>query len=289
MAEVEVLVVCEGEDRSFDVRILKRVLEHHGVRARVVPAGDAVTLGALRATLGYDERVSFSIKDRDFLRAAPTIAPKPRKLRWRCHEIENFLVAPAVVHAAFDRLRGDLTGSLWLAQAPPDLSGVSALLRELGAALMPRHAGGLMSAARSQRSTTNNPATFRRPSPPDVERLGWPNALAQEARRVVLACQALAADPLFQEAPIRAEWTRQLSDLSASDFITSGRYLVDMEGKALLGALHARLRSWGAKVSQDDFASEALVPALFSLLGTADEPTDFRDLAEHIRHHAAVA
>jgi hypothetical protein len=236
--------------------------------------------------LRYDERVSFSIKDRDFLPAERTIAPKPRKLRWRSHEIENFLVAPAVVHAAFERLRLEAPGEAWLAHAPANLPGVETLILDLAVRLLPVHIGGLMASERSLRSTTSNPTSFRRPSTPDVDRLGWPGALAQEAHRVVLGCQSLAMDSLFQEAAIHADWARYLAEIPASGFFSSGRYLADMEGKALLGALHALACSWGMRASRDAFASEALVPALFSLLGSKDEPTDFRDLAEHIRRRS---
>lgn len=292
MSDVEALVVCEGEDGSLDVRLVERVLEHHAVRARVMAAGDATALRTICRALKHPIELAFELKDRDFTAGTPDLAPpgSPRRLRWRRHEVENFLVEPRVVHLAFEALRVGTTVPPWMTQAPPDVAAAGALMGALATNLLPDHLGGTMWFERYARSTRNNPATFRRPGAGAVQRDGWVTSLTQEAQRIVGGCNALAADPLFDGPSIGAEWTRRLTELTASDFVTSGAYLRDMEGKALLGALHRRVQSWpgGAKVTRAGLES-LLFDALVSLLGTAYEPTDFRDLAEHIRHHAAVA
>jgi len=289
MTEVELLVVCEGEDGSLDVRVLERVLERHGVRARVMAAGNATALATLCRALKHPFDLAFEMKDSDFAAVAATIAvpDKPRKLRWRRHEVENFLVDPQVVLRAFDDLRRGPPFLPWVSQAPVDLAGARALMAELATDLLDDHVGGTMWFTRYVRSTRNNPATFRRPADPEVREAGWARTLRSEAARVVADCNALAADPLFASASIDEDWGRRLSELKASDFVRSGRYLIEMEGKALVGALYRRVVSWGgARVKRRDFESQ-LLDALLSLLGTADEPADFLALVAHLRAHAA--
>lgn len=288
MSQMEALVVCEGDEGSLDVRVVERVLEHHAVPARVVAAGDATALRVICRILKYPVELAFELKDRDFAPAAQAIASplKPRKLRWRRHEVENFLIEPRVVLRAFDALRLEASPLPWLNLAPSDVAASEGLMRELATGLLPDHVGGQMWFERYVRSTSNNPATYRRPSPRDVQRDGWAASLALEAQRVVKGCSDLAADPLFDGAAIRAEWQSRSRDLATSDFVTSGAYLQDMEGKALLGALHKRVQSWPrAVVSRADLES-LLFEALVSSIGTADEPADFRDFADHIRRFA---
>jgi hypothetical protein len=288
MSEVEILLICEGNDTSLDVRIVGPVLEKHQIRARVIAADNALVPETTAAILGYPRKLLFELKDLDFAAAADSIAPrKPHKLRWRRHEIENFIVHPWVLATTLRQLRREDTRFPWLAQAPDDEEGARRVLEEIGESLLEHHLGGTMWFERYRRSTQENPATFRRPSGEEVQTLGWPGALAREAKRVLEGCQALAQDALLDPAAIPDIWKERLQELTASDFIRSGRFLEAMEGRRLFRALHKKFISWGAAKLKPADLETILLQALLSSLGTPDEPADFRDLADHIKSQLA--
>jgi hypothetical protein len=288
MNEGEILLLCEGTNASLDLRIIDRVLAHHGIRARVIAAGNATGTGTMAPILGYPPKLVFELKDLDFAAVAPTIAPrKPRKLRWRRHEIENFITDPWVLTTTLQQLRQGDPPLDWISQAPEDEAGARRVLEEIARPLLAHHVGGTMWFERFCRSTQDNPTTFRRPSKEEINDLGWAGSLAREAERVVTGCQQLARDPLLDSTRIADDWNARVQAIEASDFIRSGRFLAVMEGKMLFHALHQRFVSWGAKKLTPSDLEDRLLEALLSSLGTSAEPADFRDLADHIKTQLA--
>lgn len=108
------LLLCEGGERSPDVRVLAKLLAG---RCQILPLGGKYKMGdrilARREALGRD--TVFGLLDGDFARdwAPPTDRPRDWKSsdgtiifgwRWERKEIENYLLDPAVVAPAFSQM-----------------------------------------------------------------------------------------------------------------------------------------------------------------------------------------
>lgn len=289
----ELLLVCEGEPTSLDVRVIELALKplRASAHIRVYPAGDAKGRGLLCDALGIPSSHALEIKDRDFLPPSPALVLSPRKMRWRRHEIENFLLDPGVVLAALTKLRALADPPTWLSSAPSSRADVVALLKDIARPLLPRHVGGLVASELTRRCTHDNPTTFRRPNPVSDTADEWAASLTEEARRVLAGCGALASAPDLDPQTLDARYRGRLGELETSDFLASERFLLDMEGKRLRdGLLHA-LRALGAVHLTKDDLDTVLLEGLSLLLGGGPGlvPDDFSELrAEVLRVHQAL-
>jgi hypothetical protein len=121
-------------------------------------------------------------------------------------------------------------------------------------------------------------ATFgRRPS----GRREWLDYLAAECFRLKNACVHLSRDPAFAQSAVVDEYDRAFSQLDDSEFLTSGRFIRDLEGKRLLSALCEYVSRTGvAHLSPADFTLE-LLNALDRLYRRDFfDPDDFAQLAD---------
>lgn len=289
----ELLLVCEGTPTSLDVRVLELALKPlaGSVPVRVYPAGDAKGRGMLCDALGIPSTQSLEIKDRDFLPRTETLVLQPRAMRWRRHEVENFLVDPDVVLEALTLLRREGDSPAWLATLPVDREGVVDLLVDIARPLLPRYVGGLIASELTTRCTHNNPTTFRRPRPPTDTADAWAAALATEAMRVRQGCGALATDSALDPASLDARYRARLHSLEGSDFLTSEAFVLDMEGKCLRdGLLHVLRQAGAGRLSANDLDT-LLLQGLEQLTGRGHRfaPDDFGELcAEVLRTHDAL-
>lgn len=289
----ELLLVCEGTPTSLDVRVLEIALKPltGRVSVRVYPAGDAKGRGMLCDALGIPSNQSLEIKDRDFLPRATTLVLQPRVLRWRRHEVENFLVDPDVVLVALTLLRRDADAPAWLATLPVDRVGVVDLLANIARPLLPRYVGGLITSELARRCTLDNPTTFRRPRPPTDTADAWAAALTTEATRVRQGCGALATDSDLDPATLDARYRARLRSLEGSAFLTSEDFVLDMEGKCLRDGLLQVLRQAGARRLSANDLDTLLLQGLEELIGRGHcfAPDDFGELcAEVLRTHDAL-
>jgi hypothetical protein len=151
-------LVCEGGKDSLDARVLNATLSLAlSVLATISGAGGGSSLGSVAAWIEEESRdllpngsfsrpqiVALYIEDRNFRPRPEAEAPWTRRdakgLFWRRHEIENYLLEPAVVLAAFQSLRRDVAEP-WTQALPNDVAAVTALLTAIAAPLLEDHAG----------------------------------------------------------------------------------------------------------------------------------------------------
>ena len=281
----EVILVCEGPAGGRDAAFLNALCLHRRLDVTVVAAGGAGSVGQMHdwleqeafrreALLAADVPAAlvFSVRDRDFhpeeSAAATWTEARARRLMWRRHEIENYLVEPSLVLAFFHALPRNHPA---LASAlPPDAQGVGELLSGFAAQRLDHHAGQLAFAdlqAAQDRYTGDGGTALRRPkldgnrSAPPTEQ-DWVLQLQAEARELRRNCTGLAASPELTDAAVAHAYGLRQREVRAEDFLLSRRWLADMEGKNLLWALWAWLHDRGLpKLTLDDVA-EHLIRAI---------------------------
>jgi hypothetical protein len=130
-----VFLVCEGENRGLDNRILDPlVIQHHNLTVQLAPSGGSGGLGGVRVCLRNlaHNNIAMSVEDRDYFRTQAQADagwgnPAASEFFWRRHEIENYLLHPSVVLALFNDLRATSFG--WVAALPTTEAGVLTLLQ----------------------------------------------------------------------------------------------------------------------------------------------------------------
>src|SRR5580658_1448758 len=117
----DVYLVCEGPANGLDVRVLNAVLAVKlDAAVKIIPAGGDKNLAGVRTyleeksrhsgpgELGAPEDRALSIEDRNHRprsAADGTWSGSDKNLVWRRHEIENYLLEPRIVDAAFESFR----------------------------------------------------------------------------------------------------------------------------------------------------------------------------------------
>jgi len=100
-------LLCEGMSGSLDARLLTALIAPGG--PRVAPAGSKTALGAAAAALTQAKVPTRVMRDRDFdFEPGPdgtqpvewTWSGEPVGWHWRRHEVENYLLDPALVERA---------------------------------------------------------------------------------------------------------------------------------------------------------------------------------------------
>jgi hypothetical protein len=142
-----VALVCEGEHPSLDNRLLDAVLaQGRGLAIQIVPAGGGKNPKVIRSWLERrsPNTVAIVIRDRDYQPLAEVEQlwrdPAEKCLSWRCHEIENHLLDPWVIHATLSDYRNNVQQP-WVAGLPPDETAIEAVLQSLAPRLFDDHIG----------------------------------------------------------------------------------------------------------------------------------------------------
>lgn len=309
----DVFLVCEGTHGQIDQRVLDSlVITAHGVPARIKPAGGSSSLGALRTFLEQEATrgpaaasivrpAVFTVKDRDFqplVKAAATWADiSCHQLIWRRHEIENYLVEPAVVHTWFETLRLKPPPRMAVAQLPTTLAQVETLIESLARDLLEHHVGQLVFAEIQQSCRYYTDTTqLSRPArsgsvvldpnrSPAPKRRDWLNALNVEWRRVERNRHKSGRIPSWTTSRIRQQFDARFTDLSLPSYFAQKTYLLDFEGKGLLWALSNWLRQLtGISISNDQLESDLIgvLPTAYSQFQPY-QPDEFLDLATRMK------
>ncbi|MBM4080820.1 MAG: hypothetical protein FJ278_14035 [Planctomycetes bacterium] len=157
----DVYLVCEGPADGLDSRALDAVVAQIlRVPVIVSPAGGDSSLASVASwleersrrtrkdgTLGPPSDRAFSIEDRDYRPRAEADASwhtkGNKRLMWRRHEVENYLLEPGVVLRAFDSLRRTVTFP-WARKLPTEELAVAELLADLARPMSEDHAGRLL-------------------------------------------------------------------------------------------------------------------------------------------------
>jgi hypothetical protein len=288
-----VFLVCEGPANGLDERILDvLVIQGHGLAAQVVAAGGDRGLGAVRAFHHHPPHdIALSIEDRNHRprpEAEPTWANAGgTRFIWRRHEIENYVLEPAVVLELFEDYRRTLPPG-WPQHLPTTLAAVSTLLQQIASALLEDHAAGAFCAELVLRINTAGNPNFG-PTPPAIPagavapgQADWLPVLQSEAARVCHDCLALSALAELQQVGVAARYAALVAQYQVPGFLTSGDYLIDIGGKELLRALLRHLRVLGApaRLRREDLEDQLVQAAERVYQPNAlYHPDDFAQLA----------
>lgn len=309
----DVFLICEGTHGQVDQRVLDLlVITEYGLQARIKPAGGSSSLGAL-ATYLQEEATRgpaamskvkpevFTIKDRDFSplsQAESTWTDAAnRKLMWRRHEIENYLVEPSVVHTWFENLRLDPPRKMDTHRLPVSLTEVEALISNLARSTLHHHVGRLIFGEMQQShrvyTDTIQPLLPKRSGHvildpnrfPTPTRADWLSALNVEWSRVQSNRRKTGRIPCWTARRIRERFDSLLTQFQHPSYFAAKTYLLDFEGKGLLWSLGNRIQQLtGLPISTDTLENE-----LISVLSNAYQmyrpfqPDEFHDLAERMK------
>ena len=294
-----VYLVCESSSQGLDRRVLEAVVvQLHNLKVLVEATGGMKGHGAVRDYLESHSKhdVAISIQDRDYRLAATAsntwANPAGKNFIWRKHEIENHLLHPRVVHEAFQQFR--TIGAAWTNSLPATENDASALLQTLAGPLLENHAAEVLREELVRKINVTGSLSFGppRPAPPAGSQMRgqaqWVPALQMEASRLCQTCRDVAALPELQPPAISPRYHVHLAQFQDPAFLSSGDYLVDMEGKGLLAALTTYLGSLGAPARLNQ---HALADELLKALGQIYQPKlifhpdDFDELAAILKQY----
>ncbi len=278
-------LICEGPS---DVKVLDKIIAQKlGLAVQIYPAGGANGLGAVAAYFKQrfpHDRV-FKIEDRDYRSrqvAVDSWHADSTSFIWQRHEIENYLLTPGVVTAAFDLLGQANQSSAKV--LPQTQAETEKLLHSLAAPMLENHAGWLtykhleksLNPLKLNLSGTGNALSSRQ---------AWLAHLQQECARLQRSGSDLAVLPVLAQLEIEKLYEQQLAPLQQQDFLTSGKYLLDLKGKKMLRRLFQWLRREQAfrNLQKTDF-EEKLIEALEREYQPGYfDPDDFAELATRLK------
>ena len=283
-----IYLVCEGPTDGLDVRVLNIVIAQKLQRAvKIEPAGGESSLGSVATYIEDRSRQAdraFTIEDRDYRPLQEVESTwrdsRQKRLRWRRHEIENYLLDPRIVSEAFQGLKRDeVSGADRL---PDNSAAVFAVLQEVARPMLEGHAGWLafwhLVTVKDQAAMT----WFKGGHPqPTAGRAQWVSYLREECDHLKAACSALAIDPVFDD-PV-AVYDVHLAEVSDSAFFASEQFISEVSGHGLLSGLCSFINHLGlSRLSRADLRTE-LVNALDRLYAPGFfQPDDFDDLAQRL-------
>ncbi len=302
-----IYLVCEGPADGLDVRVLDLIIaQKFNLPVQIIPAGGSGNLGGVAkwleersrrrvpgGGLGHPRDRAYTIADRDFLPAEDVERvwqkPQSRRLVWRRHEIENYLLDPRLVAFAFRSLSDDgVRGAGRLPHTPPSVRDV---LANLARPMLEDHAGWLtywhlVSGKRDAVDTRLRwPSPSLKPSSDSKYpgREEWLDYLRSECARLKSDCRRLADDVILSDESVTREYERFLSAVTRPDFLSGEQFLVDMDGHNLLAALSDYVNRSGVPgLSRADLEGE-LLAALDELYAPGFfAPDDLSLLAERL-------
>lgn len=292
---MSVHLVCEGAPDGLDFRVLNLLIVQKLKRDVLIePAGGDGSLGSVADYLRkrYKAR-AYTVEDRNFcprdIADQTWNQPDQKRWIWRRHEIENYLLEPRLIVEAFRSLQASRVRGA--DELPTDDRTVLAWLHQTARFMLESHAG--WSTYWQLNLLKNKPDTdVRLLKPKDAlpsdaplpqNKTEWLDYLLKECLRLKQACQHLVEEKAFEEAAIVERYDAVLAQISAPDFLDSGCFLFDLEGKKMLSAMLERVNRAGvSRLSYSDWVSE-LVGALDRLYGPGFfEPDDFAQLADRL-------
>jgi len=285
----DIYLVCEGSDDGLDFKVLNLILVNKLNKAVLIsPAGGDSGLNSVASWIEAKSApgaVSYSIEDRNYRSLGEVEAKwkaESKRFIWRRHEIENYLLEPAVILQAMVSLSQVQSGNL-----PQTLADVESVMRSAADPLFEDHVGQL---TRSQLVEELNVMRLQLGQPQGrqyFQRQEWLDFLHGECGRLKNSGADLSNLQQFDEMAITTLYDRLLNELKASDFLSGKRYLREMGGHELMTALHNFLRASGfPRLSQSDLEIELLkaleqqyMPGYFAF---DNQPDDFVELAQRL-------
>lgn len=282
----EVRLVCEGSPGKVDVRVLDAIVAQRlGVRVRIEPAGGDKGLGSVRQYLEATNRaIVLTIEDRNYRSRGDALATwnGGRTLMWTRHEIENYLLEPQVVFAAFRRFAATVRDD-WAKRLPDSLAGVEELLRGLAEPLREEHAGSLLF---EEIRASLGSVGVQRPKQSSIEADGWILCIQKELARVGEAGSSVEKRAAGWSERLAARSEAIRTEVYAPEFL-QGRHLQEMGGHELMSRLVRTLYGLGAVRLTTQDLEGALIEALGDVytegtLYKTDERDDFAALRDKL-------
>jgi len=292
---MSIYLVCEGPADGLDGRVLNLVVvQKLGRDVLIEPAGGDRSIGSVAQYLAERYRArAYAVEDRNFRSSEEAgqtwKQPSQKRLIWRRHEIENYLLDPRLVADAFHSLQ--VTSVRGADNLPQDGKAAFALLQKLAQPMLENHAGWLTYwNLNSYKNAEANDVRLLKPtdSLPPVSsvpggRVEWLNYLCSECLRLKQACDHLFSDATFDEPAIAEKYDNVLSQVTQPDFLSSGQFLLDLGGHELMSALRAHVNQAGvSSLSFSDWEDELLKALDRSYTPGFFEPDDFAQLADHL-------
>lgn len=298
-------LICEGLPNGVDVSVLNAILAQV-LRVSVIidGAGGETSVRNVRGwreessrkqnangTLGPVTDVVLSVLDRNF-RPLPEVEaswkPDSKCLRWRRHEIENYLLEPRVVLSVFDAFRRTVKAP-WVRSLPASQEGALALLASLAEPMRIEHAARVLhwelrARKRGECSTELPPLRLEEgDGTAEVSQDAWVTAVLEGVRDLKENCEATRSLPWLDEEAIRDSYGNILDTVEQESFLQSGQFLKELDGKKLLARLCQYLHQEGAaKLSRADLVHELVEAITRECRPGLFNPDDFGMLARRL-------
>lgn len=269
----EIWLVCEGEtDRNVLSPLLRSVL---GAPITVEVAGGISNLAAVANYLRRDGGIAAYLEDREYRPLDESLSAltdgRPRFLLQR-HSIENYLLEPRVLLAAFRRLRERFTQAgrpapNWCGRLPDALAAVIQLVLAAATPLVPQEAG-LQVIERLWRESRESLGAIQRRFPDVLRRAeatseaACRTAVLDEAARLLTAARAAAALPHLDSQSLEAWYEEALRLCTSAVQPQSLECIRDFDGKRLLRAVVRTLNQHQVPIAAEriqEVCVEALV------------------------------
>ncbi len=291
-----IYLVCEGKSDLLDRKVLELIIVNHchkNVKFESV-GGDSSLKSVARWLEATSENIhrAYVIEDRNFrpLSVAEQTwnDPNRKNFIWRRHEIENYLLDPRIIAAAFQALKASgVRGSDALPMTDQTVLG---LLKTLARPMLEYHAGKLtfeevQDKHRQMRVSLCGPdegdllsQSASGISYPD--RTGWLTYFETECTRLKQACQNLIADVQCDISVVEKLYDNNLSRLNTPLFFDQQLFLCEMGGHELMSQLLRYLNNELRLGISRPVLTKGLLEALDRLYQPGFfVPDDFQELA----------
>jgi hypothetical protein len=300
----ELWLVCEGGPESVDAAVLTPILTQILNAGIIVESAGGSSPAPVAAFLESRRggRAAY-VLDRDYhsrQRAEQSFGDGSNEFMWRRHCIESYLLTPAVIIRAFERLRqraqSQFTHGLpaWVAALPTDPHQIEAALCECASRRAATEAARLtVWRLWEELSTTAGRIQKRIPRPQDPAAdnpEGWRNALCQEVARLREAALQATQSPHLAPAAITQRFDDIFASVTAVPYLKQLEFLLDFHGKELLKDFRDWLEGLGVRFSFDRIRKELVdaAPEVYAGNRMIYGHDDFLDLANGVRAWAGL-
>jgi hypothetical protein len=290
----ELWLVCEGGPESVDAAVLTPIFTHILNAGIIVESAGGSSPGTVAAFLQSHRggRAAY-VLDRDYQsrqRAEQSFGDGSNGFMWRRHCIENYLLPPAVIVRAFERLRqqaqSQFTHGLpaWAAALPTDPHQIEVALRECASRRAAAEAARL-TVWRLWEDLSTTAGRIQKRVPP-LQGLAadnpdeWRNALCQEATRLREAALQTTQSPHLAPAALKQRFDETFASVTAVPYLDQLEFLLDFHGKELLQDFRHWLEGLGVRFSFKKIRKELIdaVPEVYAGNRIIYGSDDFLDL-----------
>lgn len=299
----ELWLVCEG---LTDIDVLRPVLTRVLATDIIVePARGEASAASVAIHLRQQAGVAAYVRDRDYRTRSQADASytdgKPG-FYWRRHSIENYLIQPEVIIAAFDHLRNsmaDLPNGApdWVSTLPTESADVVSMLTECAALLAPREAARLaLWRLREKLNDDPGPVQLREPPLPNPEHTSDVAesrlALVDEVARFKKSAEATFVLQSLTDTAISQRFESEYERITSEEYVGQSTFLEEFHGKDILKAFRMLLNastglSLGDKLLRAELTTA--LPDVYSVNRMIFGTDDFKDLANGVRSLAGLA